>query len=276
MRKFLLLMIFLIGNSWSFAQIIYDGSDSDLINGDSWYTFGNSTFSIAEPPLSLFTFNSKGSVDTYIGVGNARYNELGNEVSFGLTGDPELSTVEVIFSGSTSYPANFEIRLITLAKEIFVAKLSSNIALDYSNKKLTIPLMEFKSMKDNTSPDVADIEGFSNLTFLLGFYVEDKILAFSISSVEFKSPEPEKELFSNIIYNGTTSSLINGNTWYVFGNENFDIINHPLTFEKNDITLNELNYIGLGNSRYNEGNTLSLELYGKPEESHIDLILSGN
>jgi hypothetical protein len=197
------------------AQVIYDGTDSALINGEEWYTFGNKLFQKTDHPLNISKSNTTSDQDEYIGVGNARYDEEGQEESFDLYGKPNESKVDITFSGSVNYPSNLEIRLKKLDGEEFTYFIVKNNTFNYNSKKISVSLSSFRSLTDQEVPSLEDIGKFSNLTVVLGFYYADHSVSFSLTNVTFSSTTvpctnataPAITTQSNSICKGSSATL---------------------------------------------------------------------
>lgn len=193
MKKIYILLVLFICTTaqYTSGQVIYNGSTTALVNGSTWYTFGNSSFTKVDNPLSMSKyFASPSDSDSYVGTGNAHYDSTGSEASFGLYGNPSQSNIKLTMSGHATYPSNFEIRLRTLSGEEFTYFVESSSSFSFSNQTFTIPLTSFSSLTTTNAPTLTNIENFSNLTFVLGFYYGDTDLSFSVSNVTFVTSTP--------------------------------------------------------------------------------------
>ena len=107
------------------GQILFDETSGGLINGEEWYSFGNSQFGFSYYPVEAFAADPLQDIDKqeYLGIGNAHYAG-GKEASFGLSGDPGNNFIRVTFSaGSGRYPTSLEVRLRTIDEKLFTAYL---------------------------------------------------------------------------------------------------------------------------------------------------------
>jgi len=257
------------------GQILFDENSGGLINGEEWYSFGNSRFSFSYYPVEAYAEDP--SLDTedreYLGIGNAHYADE-QEASFGLSGDPENNFIRITFSaGSGLYPTSLEVRLRTIDEKLFTAYLYDQRRPGFEEETVTIPLSEFYNIDSpGQKATASDIAGFSTIQFMFGFYIGDINAGFTIHKAELLKAKTTR----TVIYDGSTTALVNGDEWYIYGNTD-DVVkrDHPLRLDKIDTWDIENSYVGVGNARYTSEGRSSFGLSGDPSSSFIEIKASG-
>ncbi len=110
------------------------------------------------------------------------------------------------------------------------------------------------------------------MQFMFGFSIADTEAGFTIHKAELLKAKTTR----TVIYDGSTTALVNGKEWYMYGNET-DIVkqDHPLRLDKIDTRDIEHSYVGVGNARYTSEGPRSFELSGDPA-SFIEVKASGH
>ena len=135
-----------------------------------------------------------------------------------------------------------------------------------------IPLSEFYRVGNPSQKATAtDIAAFSTIQFMFGLAVSDINAGFTIHKAELLKAKTTR----TVIYDGSTTALVNGEEWYMYGNE-IDVVkqDHPLRLDKVD-WFSEESYVGVGNARYTSEGPSSFELSGDPATSFIEVKASG-
>lgn len=259
------------------GQVLFDESGAGLVNGETWYSFGNSDFSSSYYPLEAFGADPYSDLEEreYFGVGNARYGTNGEEV-FGLTGKPENNFIRIVFSaGSQKYPTSLDVRLRVSEDRAFSAYLYQDDRPSFEERVVILALEDFRLVgNDAVKMSASDMARLSSIQFVQGFVAYDENVGFTIHEAEFVKGRTQRV----VIYDGTPTALVNGD-WYEYGNEDTKIINqHPVRVSKvmNTIYTPETDdlYYGIGNARYGENGTESFGLAGEPSASYFEIKLS--
>jgi|GEM_PF-1611228 len=260
------------------GQILFDENSGGLINGEEWYSFGSSQFDVSYYPVEAFAADPSLDIEDwrllgFLGMGNAHYAGS-EEVPFGLSGEPGNNFIQVTFSaGSGLHPTSLEVRLRTIDEGLFTANLYAQQRPEFGLQTVVIPLSEFYNV-DNLSQKAtaSDIAGFSAIQFLFVFDVSDINAGFTIHKAELLKVKTTR----TVIYDGSTTALVNGDEWYMYGNTD-DVVkrDHPLRLDKIDTWDIENSYVGVENARYTSEGRSSFELSGDPALSFIEVKASG-
>ncbi len=274
MKKILLFLSLLLLLFNVSGQILFDENSGGLINGEEWYSFGNPEFDFSYYPVEALAANPARDTDKqgYLGIGNAHYSG-GQEAPFGLSGEPRNNFIQVTFSaGSGRYPTSLEVRLRTIDEKLFTAYLYDEKRPDFEVQTVMIPLSEFYRVGNPSQKATAsDIAAFSTIQFMFGLAVSDVNAGFTIHKAELLKAKTTR----TVLYDGSTTALVNGEEWYMYGND-IDVVkqDHPLRLEKVDWASDET-YVGVGNARYTSEGRSSFELSGDPATSFIEVKASG-
>lgn len=258
------------------GQVLFDENSGGLINGEEWYSFGNPEFDFEYYPVAAFAADPSQDIQEngYFGIGNAHYAG-GEEAPFGLSGAPENNFIRVTFSaGSNLDPTSLEVRLRTMDEELFTAYLYKDGKPGFVEQTVVLPLSDFFRVGNPAQkPTAGDIADFSTLQFMFGFHIMDTDAGFTIHKAELL----KAKTIGTVIYDGSTTALVNGEKWYSYGNKDTEITeHHPLTIQKTDNTLDynpedDQYYFGVGNARYGDDGAESFGLKGNTASDFFEV-----